>query len=131
MVKAARGLNRLPSEQALWAWLARIARNTYIDHIRGDRRLFRMLSFFQKDHQASSEVQMSEPDGLDQLLENALRSLEAEDLALVRAFYFEGKSQRELALESAVTPKSIERKLAKIRQDLHARLLRQLKDENR
>jgi RNA polymerase sigma factor (sigma-70 family) len=128
MIKAARGFKRFARESEVWPWLAQIARNTYIDFVRKESLISRLLSFVKLDAREKEPPPSSEEELL-QHLDKALTALEADDLTLLKGIYFEDKSQKEIAGELAKTPKAIERRLSRIRQQLRTNLLNHLRHE--
>jgi RNA polymerase sigma-70 factor (ECF subfamily) len=119
MIKLARKLPVIETESELWSWLACVARNALVDHIRRARR---QDGFAALDLASDCEIARDEnPDdsGL-KWLEAAVDALPGEDFWLVREYYFERRSHRELAVVTGKTPKAIESRLARIRHRLLA-----------
>lgn len=128
MIKAARHFRRFEKESEIWPWLCQIARNAYVDHLRKESLFSRLRSLLR------IESETREHEGVDEesqyeCLERAVAQLEAEDLALLNSAYQEKKTQSEIALDLAKTPKAVERRLSRIRQKLRVLLLKELEHE--
>lgn len=126
MIKAARGFKRFQEECEIWPWLRQIARNTYLDHIRKETVISRLRSLL--------SIEPTAPEALHEevvyeCLERALATLELEDSTLLNAAYFGNQTQNEIALALDKSPKAIERRLSRIRQELRAILLKELQNE--
>ena len=127
MIKAARHFRRFRNPPELWPWLSQIARHTFVDLVRKESFLARLRSMLirstREDQPAPDEERAF------QCLERALATLGSEDAALLQSAYFENKTQKEMALHGGRTPKAVERRLARLRQQLRAILLKELKHE--
>ena len=130
MIKVARKFRVFTTSEALWAWLAQVARHACIDHFRKhNRRAEQPLSesSFDTWQTAGAEVEQR----LTERLEHALQCLDADERALIEAAYFEDRAHSELALEKAQTTKAVESRLARIRGKLRKFILIQLRHERR
>ena len=132
MCCVAAGHRRPPSEpEACEAWLRGIARNLIRKHWRDARRHGRHLPI--EDAAISSRLAedlderplpsevLARQELKEQLL-LAVTALPSADQGLIFAFYFEGRSQAEIAAESSVSVKSVEARLYRARTRLRETL---------
>jgi RNA polymerase sigma factor (sigma-70 family) len=122
MIKAARNFRSFATEAELWGWLCKIGRNSFLDHLRRDDVFRRAISLL---HETS--VQEASPASEADLLcalENAMRSCTLEEKTLFQAIYSQERSHKDVAAELGITPKAVERRLAKAREKLRARIER-------
>jgi RNA polymerase sigma-70 factor, ECF subfamily len=128
MLRAARKFKSAATDDALWAWLATIARNALIDHIRSDQRRRR------REQSAVAFPSAPDPPGiseeLTETLEQALAELDPNDQALIRDFYFNTQSQAAIAASNQTTVKALQSRLARIRRRLKEILTCKLDHEN-
>lgn len=128
MVKVARRFKVIATEAELWAWLAQVARNAFVDHVRkqGRRRECALDS-------AAADCQQTQPDAAEknlmQQLEEGLQCLDAEERSLLEAVYFDKRAHKDVAGESGVTVKAIDSKLGRIRAKLRAFMMRRTRNE--
>jgi RNA polymerase sigma-70 factor (ECF subfamily) len=122
LVRVLRHVRPLPDEQALWRWLARVARTALVDLLRKTRGRARVRLDARLDATAASDDEFADR-ALRESLSRALASLPADERALVEAHYLRGRAQRDLALEHDTTRKAVETRIARIRQKLRALLL--------
>ena len=131
MLRAARKFQRTVSEEAGWAWLATIARNAVVDHIRTETRR-------RGREETSAEIvrleRLAEAAGpsaqMIAALEAAIRELAPEQRSLIRQFYFEAVPQIAIAQSNNTTVKAVQSRLARIRQQLKRTLIQILDNEN-
>ncbi len=128
MIKVARKFRVFDSEESLWAWLTRVARNAFIDSLRKRNR--------SPEQQTETVEPRQFPEASDEKpllewLEQGMESLTDEDRALIDSVYFGKRSHNELAAERGQTPKAIESKLARIRTRLREFILTRIKNEDR
>lgn len=125
-VTAARKLRRADSEEHLWNWLARVARQ-------------QLSHAWRKQQRDSAVVTMdplpdclgaAEPDSvLEEVLDASLTSMEPEERQLIEFFYFDRLSQKEIAERLNTTPKAISSKLERTREKLRTLIKRKLSHE--
>jgi RNA polymerase sigma-70 factor (ECF subfamily) len=109
MIKVARSIRAFDDADAFWNWLARIARNCWIDESRKDRRYLAFLErFWRRPAPQENELPAS--------MNECLQALEPEEQSLLHKKYIEGLSVKELAVSWQTTEKAIESKLSRIRQ---------------
>jgi RNA polymerase sigma factor (sigma-70 family) len=111
MITAARKLKIFESEDALWAWLTQVARNKWKDLCRKRTREARLLSSYSIDGVGNDTARHDR-------VEDALRGLTGPERDLIERFYFDDRSQKEIAGISGRTIKAVECALARIRQKM-------------
>jgi RNA polymerase sigma-70 factor (ECF subfamily) len=130
MLKVVRAIRVFDGEQAFWNWLAAIARNSFLDHLRKATRATEILSLWND----GTDVAVPQPSEIDAALvsglERGLAELPVEERALVESFYFESASYRSLAAEQETSEKAIESRLARARQKLKQAITKYLRYEN-
>jgi RNA polymerase sigma-70 factor (ECF subfamily) len=128
MIKAASKFPVSKTEGELWSWLAKVTRNALIDHMRQLLRRGRAANI-RLDDVPELAIEPSADSWQMTWLDSAIESLEPDDQQLLRAFYLERRSYSELAGFLGKTPKAVESKLARIRQELRSLLQRRRHDE--
>ena len=129
---AAARQRRLPDQQnECEAWLFGIARNLIRKHWRSIRRRngrvpledpARSRQLVEQMEGGPLPVDAIAGDEVISQLMLAVTALPAEEQRIIFAFYFEGRSQGEIAAELDVSPKSVESRLYRIRSRLRATL---------
>jgi len=128
MTKLAKRFEVFDDEPMLWAWLCALAKNTFIDHYRAQRRRDRFVSL--EEMPASTAGPENSTGQLSEILREALAALKPEERELMQAAYIDGRPLQELADASGLTYKAVESRLARLRQKLKEQLLRYLRHEN-
>lgn len=126
-VTAAKKLRRADSEEHLWNWLARVARQELAKAWRKRRRDTVMVSVevLPEDCPATAE-----PDSfLEEVLEGALKAMEVDERHILHAFYFDRLSQKEIAEQLDTTPKAVSSRLERAREKLRSLIKRKLSHE--
>jgi RNA polymerase sigma-70 factor (ECF subfamily) len=114
-LRAARHLRVLADEAALWAWLARAARDAATDLRRvGGRYLGALARFAAWFRPAPPKAD----DGLLSALDGALEQLDPEERALVEARYFRREPLEETGARLGCSARAIEGRLARLREKL-------------
>ncbi len=126
LLKAARKMKVFENEEQLWAWLAQIARNHRFDSLRKQLRENRFLALFRT---SPDELESTQEDPFLENLQTELKNLEPDEHSLIARFYFEKRSQEQIAQETGRTAKGVQCELARIRKKLKKSLLRSLKNE--
>jgi RNA polymerase sigma-70 factor (ECF subfamily) len=128
MIKVARKLRGFTTDEALWAWLAQVARHAFIDYLRKQNR--RLEHPFSESALNSLRVPDNQAEKhLTDWLDHALQHLNGEERALVESVYFEDRAHREVAAETGQTAKAVESRLARIRAKLRKFILTKLKHD--
>lgn len=129
MLRVARYARRFDDEEIFWGWLRAIARNAARDGNRKQRRyLARLKEFALGFHRPmESEEALAMPDDLRDLLREILSDLSPFDRGLIEGKYFQGETVAELAVKNDVTEKTIESRLARLRQQLGEQVQRKLR----
>jgi RNA polymerase sigma-70 factor (ECF subfamily) len=128
LTKLARRFEVFDDERKLWAWLCTLAKNTFIDHYRAQRRRDCLVSL--EDIPASVAGADHSAGQLSELLREALAGLRPEERELMQAAYIDRRPLQELAAGSGLTYKAVEGRLARLRQKLKEQLLKELRHEN-
>src|ERR1035437_3349133 len=125
-ITAAKKLRGVESEEHLWNWLARVARQ-------------HLAKTWRQRQRDSAVVGMAEPpdfsDGvepdslLEESLDAALLAMDADERELVEWFYFDKLSHKEIAGRLDATPKSVSSRLERARAKLRAVMARKLSHE--
>jgi RNA polymerase sigma-70 factor, ECF subfamily len=128
MVKVARKFKVIATETELWLWLAQVARNAFVDHVRKHaRRRECALDGAAADRQETLPADPEE--NLIQQLEEGLQCLDGEERSLVEAVYFDKRAHKDVAIESGLTVKAIDSKLGRIRAKLRTFIMRSMGNE--
>lgn len=126
-VTAAKKLRRADGEEHLWNWLARVARQQFTKAWRKRRRdpTIADAEMLSEDCPATAE-----PDSfLEEVLDGALKLLEADEQRLIQVFYFDRLSQKEIAEQLGTTPKAVSSRLERAREKLRSLIKRKLSHE--
>ena len=126
MLTAAKKLRRIESENHLWHWLARVARQHLAKAWRHRHREPTLVNLAE----VSELVGEGGPDAvLEESLDAALLMLDQDERQTVEWFYFDGLSQKEIAERLATTPKAVSSRLERARAKLRSALTRILSHE--
>lgn len=126
-VTAAAKLRRAESEEHLWNWLARVARQHIAKTRRQKQRDIAMIGMAEIPECLNDE----KPDSiLEEILDSALLAMDAEDRRIIELFYFERLSQKEIAVQLDATPKAVSSRLERARAKLRLSISKKLSHEN-
>jgi len=126
-VTAAKKLRRVDSEEHLWNWLAQVARQASAKAWRKRQRDPAMAhaEALTEDWPANAE-----PDSfLEEKLDGVLKLLEGDEQQLVKIFYFDRLSHKEIADQLGTTPKAVSSRLERVREKLRSLMKRALSHE--
>jgi len=126
-VTAAKKLRRVESEEHLWNWLAQVARQTSAKAWRKRQRdpAVTHAEALTEDCPANAE-----PDSfLEEKLDAVLKLLDSDEQQLVKVFYFDRLSHKEIADELGTTPKAVSSRLERVREKLRSLMKRALSHE--
>jgi RNA polymerase sigma-70 factor (ECF subfamily) len=127
MLRAAAKLRSVESEEHLWNWLARVARQELAKQRRRQGREPALVALEER----SDWPGVAEADRrLEQSLDAALLALELEERQVVEWFYFDGLRQGEIAERLHTTPKAVSSRLERSRAKLRQMINRILSHEN-
>jgi RNA polymerase sigma-70 factor (ECF subfamily) len=125
-VTAAAKLRSVESEDHLWNWLARVARQQLAKTRRQRQRDSAVVGVADLPECADAR----EPDSvLDEHLDAALLALEPEDRQLVEWFYFDDLGHKEIAERLSATPKAVSSRLERARAKLRLLIKQKLSHE--
>lgn len=123
---AARKLRGAESEIHLWNWLARVARQQLAKSWRDRQRHAAVVGMADLPECADTR----QPDAvLEEILDAALLTLDADDRELVEAFYFDRRSHKDIADRLATTAKAVSCRLERARTKLRATMAANLAHE--
>lgn len=127
MIRAVRHIRRFETEDALWKWLAVLARTAFLDEVRRRRRYRSMLDrLFHRESALPADLDPFAGDRLMALLESNLASLPEKDRALLEQKYIARESVRAIAGVAGTTEKAVESRLVRLRRQLRTLMLDQL-----
>jgi RNA polymerase sigma-70 factor (ECF subfamily) len=125
-ITAARKLRHADSEEHLWNWLARIARQQQAKVWRKQQRGARIVTVEPLPESAAVEKADSV---LEEILDAALNKMKPEERQVIESFYFDRVSQKELAEQLNTTPKAVSSRLERAREKLRSLIKRKLSHE--
>jgi RNA polymerase sigma-70 factor (ECF subfamily) len=126
-VTTAAKLGRLESEEHLWNWLARVARQQLAKTWRQRQRDSAVVAVADLPEPALPQ----EPDSmLEENLDAALLNMSAEDRELIEWFYFDRRSHEEIAERLSTTAKAVSSRLERARAKLRSLLTQRLSNES-
>lgn len=125
-VTAAAKLRRVESENHLWNWLARVARQHLARSWRRQQRDSSVIGLADLPEWPDAV----EPDSLlEENLDAALLMMTLEEQQLIESFYFDGLSQKEIAERLETTPKAVSSQLERARTKLRSLIQKKLSHE--
>ena len=125
-VTAAKKLRAVESEDHLWNWLARVARQHLAKTWRQLKRDSRVVGMADLPECADN----AETDSvLEESLDAALLAMDAGERELIEWFYFDQLSHKEIADKLGATPKSVSSRLERAREKLRSAIARKLSHE--
>jgi RNA polymerase sigma-70 factor, ECF subfamily len=122
LLTAAAKLKAVASEEHLWNWLARVARQYMSKHRRKQQRHPEPVSLEDLDCPVEGIVAETV---LENGLDSALLALAPEDRQVVEWFYFDGLSHQEIAARLDATVKAVSSRLERARAKLRSSLLKE------
>ncbi|MGO8701305.1 MAG: RNA polymerase sigma factor [Limisphaerales bacterium] len=124
---AAAKLRKVASDEHLWNWLAHVARQHLSKAWRRQERDAPLVSLAEMPEQIepnpSDHVQ-------EEMLDTALLSMEGPERQLLEWFYFDGLSQKDIALRMRLTTKAVSSRLERARAKLRALLTQERFDHD-
>jgi RNA polymerase sigma factor (sigma-70 family) len=124
-VKCVRHVRRFETEEAMWGWLAQIARGCLIDLARRRARYAAVLERLAEEPASGDSAPIAQGD----LLAASVAQLAPAERTLLEARYTAGQPIAEIAAALGTTPKAVESRLARLRTRLRALLTRTLRHE--
>ena len=124
---AAAKLREVQSEEHLWNWLARAARQ----HLSKAWRRQKRDAAFVSVAEPPDQIDLQPPDHeLEERLDSALSAMDEPERRLLEWFYFDRLSLREIATRMALTPKAVSNRLDRARTKLRQQLTRKKGDDD-
>lgn len=109
---------RKPLPDSPAAWLKRVARNILIDYLRQNKRDIKVD--LENKPGAGDKAPQDQIKSLEMFL--AISSLGRKKAKIIEAYYYDGKSVREIADEMGVSERAVEGQLRRARQSLKSLL---------
>jgi len=128
MVKLARRFKVIGTQAELWAWLAQIARNAFIDYLRKEGRRRECALDGSMADSGKAPADAAEQTLLARL-EEGLQMLGPEERSLLEAVYFDKRTHKDVAAETGQTVKAIDSRLGRIRAKLRTIIMRRTQNE--
>ena len=125
-VTAAAKLRRVDNEEHLWNWLARVARQQIAKAWRQRQRDPALVGMADPPEHPDAMASDSE---LEECLDAALLTMDADERQLVEWFYFDRLSHQEIAGRLNATPKAVSGRLDRTRAKLRSLITRRLSHE--
>jgi RNA polymerase sigma factor (sigma-70 family) len=130
MLKVVRYLKPFPEEMIVWSWLTQLAKTSFIDLLRSEKREPEFVRLELVSHISQPQAHRDEEDlVLEAALEEAVTLLAIDEKELIHSVYFDELSHKQIAESMRCTPKAVESKLARVRRKLRTLLTTILKDE--
>ncbi len=126
-LRIARHAKPFTAEQDFWGWLCCIVRCAALDHARHISRrsaLMEKFAHWRAAHSADEAAAHPSDNHALSLADEALAKLPAEDAGLLRRKYCDGRTTDELAAALGLTAKSVEHRLARLREQVREIILR-------
>jgi RNA polymerase sigma factor (sigma-70 family) len=117
---AASKLGRVDSEEHLWNWLARVARQQISKAWKRSRNAPQIVPV----EEIPEPAELTQNDATHERLDEALNSMECDERQLVEWFYFDKLSHKEIAGQLGVSPKAVSSRLERARARLRALLFK-------
>jgi RNA polymerase sigma-70 factor (ECF subfamily) len=130
LLRVVRYIKVFAAEDVFWSWLTVLARSSFSDRSRKQRRYFAFLDRFRR-HQiiAGPDPGSSAADArLLAALERSLAALPEDERQLLESKYFAHRAVRDIAAELETSEKAIESRLVRIRRKLKDALMEDLKN---
>ena len=120
--------------EVFWSWLTVVARSALFDERRRERRYRGFLDRWRGHSEIQADLGAAGPasggeDRLEALLVKHLGLLRPEERELMERKYFQRDSVRDIATQLAVTEKTIESRLSRLRSKLKTAILAELNHE--
>jgi len=128
MIKLTTRFEVFEEEGRLWAWLCSVARHSYVDYYRAQKRDQRFVPLEVLGAGPAEAVQPE--DRLSLALRATLEELPPEDRELLRAVYLDKRPLMEVAEEARQSYKALESRLTRLRRKAKEKLLAHMQNEN-
>ena len=119
-------LRRVDSQEHLWNWLARVARQQIGRCSRQRKRDAAAVSADELSERAAAEKSDTQ---LEEILDAALMSLDMEEREIIERFYFDRLSHKEIAELLSITAKAVSSRLERARAKLRLLITKRLSHE--
>jgi RNA polymerase sigma-70 factor, ECF subfamily len=121
-LRAVRHVREFPNDEVLWSWLTRLARSVVIDDARRRTRWGRFLDRLLLRGQDEPR-EPAEERPVESRLTTAVATLAQSDQRLLHLRYEARAPLEEIARTCGLTPKAVERRLARLRETLRQLLI--------
>lgn len=133
LLRVAKYIRCFDQAEVFWSWLTVLARSAARDGARRQNSYLRMLTGYARGFLGLGETDGIEPIDaeaeLSACVDAALAALEEIDQRLIEGKYFEGKTVKNLAVETSMTIKAVESRLLRARRTIKEQILILLNDE--
>jgi RNA polymerase sigma factor (sigma-70 family) len=126
-LRIARHAKPFTEEDDFWHWLCCVVRSCAVDHVRQVSRRSALMERFALWRTSIVETEACrDPSGStgSAIAEEALACLPAEDASILRRKYCDGFTTEELAAALGISSKAVEHRLARLREEVRAIILR-------
>ena len=132
LLRVTRYVRRFQQEDAFWSWLTVLARSAARDRARRHQSYLKMLAGYARGFLGLEKSESPSRDADAELracVNASLAALDELDRRLIEEKYFGGKSVKDLARDSELTPKAIESRLLRARRMIKEQVMILLDDE--
>lgn len=117
LLRIARNVKKFETEEAFWCWIVLLARCSFIDAIRKERRYSTLLENYKTEHEITLSPAGKSIDSAE-ALHCALMRLRPNERRLLLAKYQDEESYREIAQTFGLSEKAVESRLSRLRSKL-------------
>lgn len=128
LIRIARYPKEISDETSLWRWMARVVRTTWIDIHRKQKRYGAAMKAYWEHITVQPAAQMNEDKTLSSTLLDVMGDLPEMERELLEKKYLGGWSYQALAEHFDLSPKAVESRLTRARNNLRTRAIERLGD---
>lgn len=126
MLKLAKRFEVFEDEDGLRAWLWRVTKNAFLDHVRRRQRETKLVELAKIEEPTEG----SNPAPLAGVLDEVMLDLPVEEAELLNSVYLDKRPIAELAVERGCSYKALESQLTRLRRRVKEAMLRKVRDEH-